>query len=150
MRANIKTPMAISFVDYAKNAFSGFVTYYPGDGTAAWKGVGTPEDQAALKTATDAAVKALQETVTWVEGQRAASKPTFMLGKDKFQRMLADTEMVTTPVEELERIGRTDPESNQKLLKDACSRYAPGATIPDCMLKMAADKPEGGPVAGAR
>jgi len=150
MRANIKTPMATSFVDYAKNAFSGFVTYYPGDGTAAWKGVGTPEDQAALKTATDAAVKAMQETVTWVEGQRAASKPTFMLGKDKFQRMLADTEMVTTPVEELERIGRADLASNQKLLGEACGRYAPGATIPACMAKMNADKPVGGAVAGAR
>jgi uncharacterized protein (DUF885 family) len=150
MRANIQTPMATSFVDYSKNAFSGFVEYYPGDGTAAWKGVGTPEDQQALKGATDNAVKAMQETVAWVEGQRAASKPTFALGKAKFQRMLADTEMVTTPVEELERIGRADLASNQKLLGEACSRYAPGQTIPACMLKMNAKKPEGGPVAGAR
>jgi uncharacterized protein (DUF885 family) len=150
MRANIKTPMAISFVDYAKSAFGGFVDYYPGDGMAAWKGIGTDEDQKALKAATDNAVKAMKDTVAWVESQRASAKPNFALGKDKFQRMLADTEMVTTPVEELERIGRADLESNQKLLKDACSRYAPGATIQDCMLKMAADKPEGGPVAGAR
>jgi uncharacterized protein (DUF885 family) len=150
MRANIKTPMATSFVEYAKNAFGGFVTYYPGDGTAAWKGVGTPEDQAALKTATDNAVKAMQTTVDWVESQRAASKPNFALGKAKFQRMLADTEMVTTPVEELERIGRADLASNQQLLGQACSRYAPGATIADCMLKMNADKPVGGPVAEAR
>ena len=41
MRANIQTPMATSFVDYAKSAFGGFVEYYPGDGMAAWKGVGT-------------------------------------------------------------------------------------------------------------
>lgn len=150
MRANIKTPMAISFVDYAKNAFGGFVDYYPGDGMAAWKGVGTPEDQKALQAATDNAVKAMKDTVAWVESQRASAKPNFALGKAKFQRMLADTEMVTTPVEELERIGRADLASNQKLLKDACSRYAPGATIQDCMLKMNADKPEGGPVAGAR
>ena len=150
MRANIKTPMAASFVDYSKNAFSGFVDYYPGDGMAAWKDVGTPEDQAALKTATDNAVKAMTDTVAWVETQRSTAKPNFALGKAKFQRMLVDTEMVTTPVEELERIGRADLESNQKLLKEACSRYAPGATIPDCMLKMNADKPEGGPVAGAR
>jgi uncharacterized protein (DUF885 family) len=150
MRANIKTPMATSFVDYAGNAFGGFVEYYPGDGMAAWEGVGTPEDQQALKAATDNAVKAMKDMVAWVEGQRSAAKPNFALGKARFQRMLADTEMVTTPVEELERIGRADLASNQKLLKDACSRFAPGATIPDCMLKMASDKPEGGPVAGAR
>jgi uncharacterized protein (DUF885 family) len=150
MRANIKTPMATSFVDYAKSAFGGFVDYYPGDGMAAWKGVGGDEDQKALKAATDNAVKAMKETVAWVDGQRASAKPNFALGKAKFQRMLADTEMVTTPVEELERIGRADLASNQKLLKEACSRYAPGKTIPDCMLKMNADKPEGGAVAGAR
>ena len=150
MRANIKTPMATSFVDYAKSAFGGFVQYYPGDGMAAWKGVGTPQEQEALKAATDNAVKAMQDTVTWVESQRAASKPSFALGREKFQRMLADTEMVTLPVEQLEKIGRADLASNQKLLGQACSRYAPGATVQACMLKMNANKPKGGAVAGAR
>jgi uncharacterized protein (DUF885 family) len=150
MRANIKTPMATSFVDYGKSAFGGFVEYYPGDGMAAWKGVVTPEDQQALMTATDAAVAAMKETATWVESQRAASKPNFALGKEKFQRMLADTEMVTTPVEQLEQIGRADLAANQKLLGEACSRYAPGQTIEACMAKMSANKPQGGAVAGAR
>jgi uncharacterized protein (DUF885 family) len=150
MRTNIRTPMPISFVDYAAKAFGGFIEYYPGDGMTAWKGIGSDEDQKALKSASDNAVKAMQETVKWVEAQRGAAKPNFALGKAKFQRMLADTEMVTTPVEELERLGRTDLAANQKLLKEACSRYAAGATIADCMLKMNADKPEGGPVAGAR
>jgi uncharacterized protein (DUF885 family) len=150
MRANIQTPMATSFVDYAKSAFGGFVTYYPGDGLAAWEGVGTPVDQQALKDATANAVKAMQDTVAWVESQRAASKPDFALGKDKFQRMLADTEMVTTPIDQLERIGRADLASNQKLLGEACSRYAAGQTIEACMAKMSANKPQGGAVAGAR
>jgi uncharacterized protein (DUF885 family) len=150
MRANIKAPMATSFVDYAKSAFGGFVAYYPGDGMAAWKGVGTPDDQQALKAATDNAVKAMQQTVQWVEGQRAASKPSFALGREKFQRMLADTEMVTTPVDQLERIGRADLAANQKLLGEACGRYAPGASLQACMEKMNADKPAGGAVAGAR
>lgn len=150
MRANIRTPMATSFVDYAAKAFGGFVDYYPGDGMAAWKGVGTADDQKALQQATDQAVRAMQETVDWVESQRGSAKPNFALGKAKFQRMLADTEMVTTPVEELERIGRADLAANQKLLGEACSRYAPGATIPACMEKMSANKPQGGAVAGAR
>ena len=150
MRANIRTPMPTSFVDYAAKAFGGFVEYYPGDGMAAWKGVGTPEDQAALKAATDNAVKAMQQTVQWVEGQRATAKPNFALGATKFQRMLADTEMVTTPIAELQRIGEADLKSNQKMLGEACSRYAPGATIPACMEKMSANKPTGGAVAGAR
>ena len=150
MRANIKTPMAASFVDYAKSAFGGYAAYYPGDGIAAWKGVGTPEDQQALKVATDNAVKAMQVTVAWVESQRASAKPNFALGAAKFQRMLADTEMVTTPIAELERIGRADLAANQKLLGEACTRYAAGMTVMACMEKMSANKPVGGAVAGAR
>jgi uncharacterized protein (DUF885 family) len=150
MRANIQTPMATSFVDYAKSAFGGFVEYYPADGMAAWKGVGTPQDQQALKQATDNAVKAMKDTVAWVESQRSAAKPNFALGRAKFERMLADTEMVTTPLDQLERIGRADLAANQKLLGEACSRFAPGQTIPACMEKMAANKPQGGPVAAAR
>jgi uncharacterized protein (DUF885 family) len=150
MRANIQAPMATSFVDYAAKAFGGFVQYYPGDGMAAWKGVGTPGDQQALKAATDNAVKAMQDTVAWVENQRAASTPNFALGKEKFQRMLADTEMVTTPIGQLEQIGRADLAANQRLLGEACSRYAAGQTIAACMAKMSANKPQGGAVAGAR
>jgi len=150
MRANVRTPMATSFVEYAKNAFGGFVEYYPGDGMAAWKGVGSAEDQAALKDATDKAVASMKETVAWVDGQASSAKPNFQLGAAKFQRMLADTEMVTTPVAELQRIGEADLKSNQQLLTQACARFAPGATVPACMDKMNANKPVGGAVAGAR
>jgi len=150
MRTNIRTPMPISFVDYAKKAFGGFAEYYPGDGLLAWKGVGTPTDQVALRAATANATAAMKTTVTWVERQRPGAKANFPLGRAKFQKMLWDTEMVATPLNELEAIGRADLVSNQALLRDACSRYAPRASIPGCMDKMNADKPAGGPVVGAR
>jgi uncharacterized protein (DUF885 family) len=150
MRSNIRTPMPISFVDYAKSAFGGFAVYYPGDGLLAWKGIGTPADQAALRAATANATAAMKTTVAWVERQRPRAKANFALGRAKFQKMLWDTEMVATPLGELEAIGRADLASNQALLRDACSRYAPGASIPACMDKMNADKPVGGPVVGAR
>ena len=100
-----------------KKAFGGFVEYYPGDGMAAWKGVGSDEDQKALKAATDNAVKAMHGNRRL--GRRPARRrrsPISRSARTKFQRMLADTEMVTTPVDELERIGRADLASNQKLL----------------------------------
>jgi hypothetical protein len=150
MRSNIRTPMPISFVDYAKSAFGGFAEYFPGDGLLAWKGVGTSADQAALRAATANATAAMKTTVAWVERQRPRAKANFALGRAKFQKMLWDTEMVATPLNELEAIGRADLTSNQALLRDACSRYAPGASIPSCMDKMNADKPAGGPVVGAR
>ena len=150
MRANLRTPLPISFVDYGKNAFGGFADYFPGDGLAAWKGVGTAAEQAALLAATARATAAMKTTAVWVEGQRASAGTNFGLGRAKFQQMLWDTEMVSTPLDQLEAMGRADMASNQALLRQACGRYAPGSTVPACMDKMNADKPEGGAVAGAR
>ncbi|MEO7504101.1 MAG: DUF885 domain-containing protein [Sphingomicrobium sp.] len=150
MRPNLRTPLPISFVDYGKNAFGGFADYFPGDGLAAWKGVGTAAEQAALLAATARATAAMKTTAAWVEGQRKSAGTNFGLGRAKFQQMLWDTEMVSTPLDQLEAMGRADMASNQALLRQACARYAPGATVPACMDKMNADKPEGGAVAGAR
>ena len=68
IRANIKAPMPLSFVDYAKSAFGGYAEYYPGDGLAAFKGVGTAADQDALKTASTAAATAMKGLADWAEG----------------------------------------------------------------------------------
>jgi len=150
VKANIKTPMPISFVEYAKSAFGGYATYYPTDGLAAFKGVGTPEEQQALSSASSAAAAAMKGLADWAEAQRANAGTDFALGATKFQQMLYDTEMVSTPLLELKKIGEADLRSNQDLLRAACNRWAPGMTVPDCMGKMNANKPEGGAVAAAR
>jgi uncharacterized protein (DUF885 family) len=150
IRANIKTPMPISFVDYAKSAFGGYAEYFPGDGMQAFAGVGSSAHQAALKEASLAAAAAMKGLATWAEAQRPRAKGNFALGAQRFQQMLYDTEMVTTPLAELEAIGRADLKSNQDQLRAACTRWAPKRTMMACMDKMNANKPKGGPVAGAR
>lgn len=150
IRANIKAPMPLSFVEYAKSAFGGYAEYYPGDGLAAFTGVGTQADQDALKAASTAAATAMKGLADWAEGQRATAGTDFALGSAKFQQMLYDTEMVSTPLSELKKIGEADLKSNQDLLRAACNRWAPGMTVPDCMGKMNANKAEGGAVQGAR
>jgi hypothetical protein len=64
--------------------------------------------------------------------------------------MIRDTEMVDIPLGELEAIGRADLARNQQALIAACALYAPGASVPACMARMGADKPQGGAVEGAR
>ena len=64
--------------------------------------------------------------------------------------MLLATEGVTTSLADLEAAGRADLERNQAALKEACAQYVPGASIPDCIARAQANKPEGGAVAGAR
>ncbi|QIL02848.1 DUF885 domain-containing protein [Sphingomonas sinipercae] len=150
IRANLRQPLPISFVDYGKSAFGGYAEYYLGDGMKAFAGIGSAAEQAELKAASQAASAAMKALTDWVEAQRPSAGTNFALGAQKFQQMLYDTEMVDTPLTELEAIGRRDMASNQALLKEACGRYDPGQTIQHCMDKMSATKPKGGAVAGAR
>ncbi len=150
IRANLRTPLPISFIDYGKSAFGGFAEYYPGDGTAAFADVHDPALQAQLRTASHDAAQAMQGLADWLESQRASATTNFALGPQRFAQMVRDTEMVDVPLPQLEAIGRADLQRNQRALQAACAQYAPGATIPACMERMAARKPAGGPVAGAR
>lgn len=150
IRANLKTPLPVSFIDYGKAGFGGFAEYYPTDGKAAFADVKDAALQRELTAAADEAAAAMKGLADWLEAQRPTATQDFALGADVFARMLRDTEMVDTPLTELEAIGRADLKANQDALRAACADYAPGASVQACMDKMSANKPKGGAVAGAR
>lgn len=150
IRANLKTPLPLSFINYGKAGFGGFAEYYPKDGKAAFASVADPALQAELDKAAREAARAMQGLADWLEAQRPNATQDFALGADKFARMLRDTEMVDIPLAELEAIGRADLKRNQDALRGACATYAPGASLQACMNKMAANKPKGGAVQAAR
>jgi uncharacterized protein (DUF885 family) len=150
IRANLKTPLPLSFINYGKAGFGGFAEYYQNDGIAAFLDVSDGDLQLDLRLAARTASQAMKELADWLESQRPNATQDFALGTDKFALMLRDTEMVDIPLAELEAIGRADLRRNQDALRASCARYAPGATLQACMNKMAANKPKGGAVAAAR
>lgn len=150
IRANLKMPMPLSFIDYGKAAFGGLADYYVGDAKAAFAEVKDPALQAEFDVAAGGASRAMRDLASWIESGRATATQDFALGADRFSRMLLATEGVDTPLDELEAIGRADLKRNQDALKSACAVYAPGQGLQACMNKMGANKPQGGPVAAAR
>jgi uncharacterized protein (DUF885 family) len=150
IRANLRAPLPLSFIDYGKAGFGGFAEYYPADGKAAFAEVKNPTLQRELDSASRDAQRAMKGLADWLESQRPNATQDFALGADKFAKMLRDTEMVDLPLSELEAIGRADLKRNQDNLRTACARYAPGATMQACMDRMGAKKAPGGAVAGAR
>ena len=150
IRANLKTPMPLSFVDYGVAGFNGFADYYTGDATAAFADVKDPELQQQLAAAAKDASTAMRGLGTWLSGQRQTATQDFALGADRFSRMLLATEAVDTPLDALEAVGRGDLKRNQDALVAACNQFAKGQTIPACIAKMGADKAADGPVAEAR
>ncbi len=150
IRANLRSPLPISFIDYGKSAFGGFADYYMGDGLRAFAEVREAALQAELRSASSQASHAMAGLAELLESQRSTATRNFQLGAARFAQMIRDTEMVDVPLDRLEAIGRADLERNRRSLVAACGQYAPGASVPACMERMNANKPEGGPVAGAR
>lgn len=149
IRGNLRTPMPASFIKYGVSGFAGFAAYYRGDARLAFADVKDDALQARFRTASENAALAMSELADWLKAQQPAATQDFALGPEKFARMLAATEGVDTPLDQLEAIGRADLERNRKALDEACAAYAPGKTIPECFAKLNADKPPEGPVAAA-
>ena len=150
IRANLKTPMPLSFVDYGVAGFQGFADFYGSDAGKAFAAVKDPQAQADFADAAAKASAAMAGVATWLKGQRATATQDFALGNARFSRMLSATEDVSIPLDQLEAAGRADLKRNQAALAAACAAYAPGATIVACTAKMGAHKADGGPVAAAR
>jgi hypothetical protein len=150
IKTNLRLPMPQSFVERAIAGFGGFADFYEKDLPQLFKQV---EDEALrndLTGASKGAVAAMRDLAKHFEDARQTATQDYALGPEKFARMLQMTEGVTTPVAELEAMGRADLKRNQDAVKEACAKFAPGATVPDCFAKMNANKPAGGPVEGAR
>ena len=150
IRANLRTPLPLPFIDYGRSAFGGLADYYLGDGKAAFASVEDAALQTELNTASAAAAEAMRGLATWVTEQTPNATQDFALGPERFAQMLRDTEMVDIPLADLEAIGRADLQRNQQALQQACAQYAPRASIPECMRRLNERKPQGGAVAGAR
>ncbi|HEX7784062.1 MAG TPA: DUF885 domain-containing protein [Sphingobium sp.] len=150
IRENLKMPMPASFIDFGTAGFKGLAAYYTGDAKTAFASVKDPALQREFDDAAGPASKAMSDLATWLEHGRKTQTKDFALGADRFSRMLSATEMVDTPLDELERVGQADLKRNQDALKAACAKFAPGADVPACMAKMSAHKPAGGVVAAAR
>jgi uncharacterized protein (DUF885 family) len=150
IRANLKQPMPASFIDFGTAGFKGLASYYTGDAKAAFASVKDEALHKQFDEAAAAASKSMRDLAVWLESGRKTQTQDFALGAERFSRMLSATEMVDTPLDELEKVGQADLKRNQDALKAACALFAPGADIPGCMAKMNAHKPEGGVVAAAR
>lgn len=150
IRENLRVPLPQTFVERAISGFGGYASFFEKDVPKIFASV----DDAALKAefaeANKAAAGAMRDLAKYFEGQRASATQDFALGAERFSQMLVATEQVTTPLAELEKIGRADLDRNLAALRDACEKYTPGKTITACFAKMSVDKPKGGPVAGAR
>jgi uncharacterized protein (DUF885 family) len=150
VRANLKTPLPKTFVNYGVSNFGGYVDFLKTDAIKVFAGVKDEAQQQELAAATAAAVQAMAELRDWFESQRKSANDSYALGPELYATLLRDTEAVTTSVADIEAAGRKDLDKNTAALTAACAEFAPGASVKDCVAKVKARKSRDGPVASAR
>jgi Bacterial protein of unknown function (DUF885) len=150
VRANLRGPLPESFIERGISGFGGYADFYRNDVAPIFAEVADPLVQAQLAQANAAAARAMDGLKSWLEGERARATQDFAMGAPLFMEMLKDTEGVEVPLARLLEIGRADLERNTQALRVACAQYLPHGSLPACVQKMAAHKPQGGAVQGAR
>lgn len=150
MKENLRLPLPRTFVDVGVQVFGGLGPYLEKDVPKIFEGVKDEVLQNELKWATGPAVKAVNDAKAWLEAQKEMADDSFALGPDLFREMLWATERVDTPLDELAAVGKRDLERNLEALTRACAQIAKGKTLHECALVVGNEKPEGGPVLGAR
>ena len=150
MRANLRTPMPRTYAALGADMTGNLAGFLRKDVPAVFASVEDAEAQAAMAEANEAAAAALDELARWFKAEEARGTSDFALGPELFARMLARTEGVTTPLDELERLGREDLERNRAALARACAKVAPRRPLAACVAAVNNDKPREGPVMRAR
>ena len=150
IRTNLRAPLSRPLLERGVSAFRGFADFFESDVPGVFASVTDAAKQNELRDANGVAVAAMRGLASWLETQRSSATGSYALGAERFARMLRTTEGVTTSLSELEAAGRADLARNQQALREACAKYAPGATIPVCIAQMNANKPQGGVVGGAQ
>jgi hypothetical protein len=150
IKENLKSPMPKTYVELGIDEFGGLADFYTKNVAAVFATVSDADLQKQLKDADTAAAQAMSGLKDYLAGERKNATDKYAFGPDLFAQMVKQTEQVDLPVEQIEAAGRADLDRNTAALKAECGTYAPKASLAQCVAKMQANKPKGGPVEEAR
>src|SRR6185436_8816071 len=142
-----------SFSRVGQLTLGGLAGYFEKDVPPVFAAVADPGLQAELSEAIAGAAAAMRGLDTWfsrLADEAGETDDGFAFGPERYLRMLRASERVDLSLEELEAAGRRELERNLAALREACAAYAPGLSPADCVERVQAEKPAGGPVEAAR
>jgi uncharacterized protein (DUF885 family) len=150
IKANLPGPLPKTFLELGIGQFAGFADFYSKSVAPVFAAVSDPELQKQLKDADAVAAQAMEGLKQALVAERGKANDMFAMGPELYAEMLAQTEAVTLPIDQIEAAGRADLDRNSAALKAECDVYAPNQTLAQCTAKAAARKPKEGPLEAAR
>jgi hypothetical protein len=150
IKENLKSPLPKTYVELGIAQFGGLADFYSKNVSAVFASVADPDLQKQLSDADANAAAAMNGLKDYLTAERKNANDKYAFGADLFAQMVKQTEQVDLPIDQIEAAGRADLDRNTAALKTECAGYAAKASLAQCVAKMAANKPPGGPVAEAR
>jgi uncharacterized protein (DUF885 family) len=150
IKANLQPPMPKTYVELGIAQFGGLAAFYSKDVAPVFASVSDPDLQKQLSDADTAAAQAMDALKRTLEEDLKKANDQFALGPDLYAQMVAQTERVDVPVDQIEAAGRADLDRNTAALKAECATFAPKQSLQQCVAKVTAHKPKDGAVAAAR
>jgi uncharacterized protein (DUF885 family) len=150
IKANLQAPLPKTYIELGIAQYGGMADFYSKDVAPVFASVSDADLQKQLSDANTAAAQAMTALKQSLEAQRAKANDKFALGADLYAQMVADTEGVKLPIDQIEAAGRADLDRNTAALKAECDTYAPKAPITQCVAKVSSHKPKDGAVEDAR
>ena len=150
IKENLKSPLPKTYVELGIAQFGGLADFYSKNVAAVFASVSDADLQKQLTDANANAAAAMNGLKDYLVAERKKATDKYAFGPDLFAQMVKQTEQVDVPVDQIEAAGRADLERNTAALKTECNAYAPKMSLAQCVAKMAANKPKGGPVEEAR
>lgn len=114
IQANLKSPMSRAVVATVIKSYKGYAEYLRGDVLTLTKGVGDAAFQDDLRKTGEALAQKAIEVATFLEGEVKKGDDSHVLGKARFEKLLAVQEGLSTPLAELEAMGEQNLAENKK------------------------------------
>jgi hypothetical protein len=150
IKENLKSPLPKTYVELGIAQFGGLADFYAKNVAAVFAAVSDPDLQKQMADADTNAAAAMNGLKDYLVAERKNANDKYAFGADLFAQMVKQTEQVDLSVDKIEAAGRADLDRNTAALKTECNSYAPKLSLAQCVAKMAANKPKGGPVEAAR
>lgn len=150
IRRTLQLPLPRTYLQVGRLILGGLASYLENDVPSVFRGQGDNRLQREFEETNRAAAVAMRDLDRWFQSNESTTTEDFALGADHFREMLRATEQLDLSLDRLEEIGRRDLQENLKALERACRSFAPGADIRDCVARLQSDKPDQGPIEGAR
>jgi uncharacterized protein (DUF885 family) len=150
IKENLKSPLPKTYVELGIAQFGGLADFYAKNVSAVFAAVSDPDLQKQLADADTNAAAAMNALKDYLVAERKNANDKYAFGPELFAQMVKQTEQVDLSIDKIEAAGRADLDRNTAALKAECNTYAPKVSLAQCVAKMAANKPKGGPVEQAR